>query len=75
MKKYNSNYLINEPVMVEPMMEINGFYVRLGMFDLNGATEMPTGVNFTVHSSRGTSCELLLFHLEEEEPYAVIFPS
>lgn len=75
MKKYNSNYLINEPVMVEPMMEINGFYVRPGMFDLNGATEMPTGVNFTVHSSYGTSCELLLFHLEEEEPYAVIpFP-
>lgn len=75
MKKYNSNYLINDPIMVKPMMEINGFYVRPGMFDLNGATEMPTGVNFTVHSTYGTSCELLLFHLDEEEPYAVIpFP-
>ncbi|MFR2774451.1 MAG: glycogen debranching protein [Anaerostipes sp.] len=57
------------------MMEINGFLVRPGMFELNGATEMPTGVNFTVHTSCGTSCELLLFHPNGEEPYAVLpFP-
>ena len=30
---------------------------------------------FTVHTSGGTSCELLLFHRGEEEPYAVLpFP-
>lgn len=75
MKKYSSNYLISHPVSVKPMMEINGFLVRPGMFELNGATEMPTGVNFTVHTSCGTACELLLFHPNEEEPYAVLpFP-
>lgn len=32
-------------------------------------------MNFTVHTSGGTSCELLLFHRGEEEPYAVLpFP-
>ena len=32
-------------------------------------------MNFTVHTSNGTSCDLLLFHPEEEEPYAIIpFP-
>lgn len=75
MKKYSNNYLISHPVSVKPMMEINGFLVRPGMFELNGATEMPTGVNFTVHTSCGTSCELLLFHPNGEEPYAVLpFP-
>lgn len=57
------------------MMEINGFKVRPGFFDLNGASEFSCGVNFTVHTSHGTSCDLLLFHPDEEEPYAVIpFP-
>lgn len=57
------------------MMEINGFKVRPGFFDLNGASEFSCGVNFTVHTSHGTSCDLLLFHPNEEEPYAVIpFP-
>lgn len=56
-------------------MEINGFKVRPGFFDLNGASEFSCGVNFTVHTSNGTSCDLLLFHPEEEEPYAIIpFP-
>ena len=56
-------------------MEINGFKVRPGFFDLNGASEFLCGVNFTVHTSNGTSCDLLLFHPEEEEPYAIIpFP-
>ena len=27
---------------------------------------------FTVHASNGTSCDLLLFHPGEEEPYAII---
>ncbi len=32
-------------------------------------------MNFTVHTSNGTSCDLLLFHPGEEEPYAIIpFP-
>jgi len=57
------------------MGEIEGFPVRPGMFDVNGATALPGGVNFTVHTHDGTSVELLLFHKKEDEPYAVLpFP-
>lgn len=55
--------------------EIYGFSVRPGMFDKNGAFVLPGGVNFTIHTQDGTSCELLLFHRGEEEPFAVLpFP-
>ena len=57
------------------MAEIAGFPVRPGMFDTNGAVALPVGVNFTIPTHGGTSCELLLFHKGEEEPYAVLpFP-
>ncbi len=63
------------PNLVEPMREINGYQVRPGMFDVNGATALEEGVNFTIHTKHGTSCELLLFHRGMEEPYAVLpFP-
>lgn len=58
-----------------PMDEIAGFQVRPGMYELNGASAIPVGVNFTVYSFGATSCELLLFRRMEEEPYAVLpFP-
>ncbi len=58
-----------------PMDVVNGFEVRPGMYEVNGATAIPCGVNFTVQSYWATSCELLLFHRLEDEPYAVIpFP-
>lgn len=58
-----------------PMDVIEGFEVRPGMYEINGATAIPVGVNFTVHSFGATSCELLLFHRMEDEPYAVLpFP-
>ena len=45
------------------------------MYEVNGATAIPCGVNFTVHSFHATSCELLLFRRMEDEPYAIIpFP-
>lgn len=66
---------VNYPVSVRPMDKIAGYWVRPGMFDLNGATSLEVGVNFTIHTHRGTSCELLLFHRGDQEPYAVIpFP-
>ena len=76
LKQYILNdYITDDARMVNPMMEINGFKVRPGFFDLNGASEFSCGVNFTVHTSNGTSCDLLLFHPGEEEPYAIIpFP-
>ncbi len=58
-----------------PMDTINGFEVRPGMYEINGATAIPCGVNFTVYSYGATACELLLYRRMEEEPFAVIpFP-
>ena len=55
---------------------VGGFDIRPGFYEINGATAIPGGVNFTVHSHSATAIELLLFHREAEEPYAVIpFPS
>lgn len=58
-----------------PLDEIEGYEVRPGFFEINGATAIPGGVNFTVHSNQATSCELLLYHKDESEPFAVLpFP-
>ena len=58
-----------------PLDLISGFEVRPGFYDINGATAIPGGVNFTVHSRGATSVELLLFHREQDEPFAVLpFP-
>ncbi len=62
-------------VNLVPMGTIGGFEVRPGFYEINGATAIPCGVNFTVYSCGATACELLLFHREQEEPYAVLpFP-
>ena len=62
-------------IHMEPLDIINGFEVRPGLYRLNGATAIPTGVNFTIHSNQATSVELLLFHSEEKEPFGIIpFP-
>ncbi|MCI9512346.1 glycogen debranching protein GlgX [Oscillospiraceae bacterium 50-60] len=58
-----------------PMDVISGFEVRPGFYEINGATAIPGGVNFTVHSHNATSIELLLFHRGETEPFAALpFP-
>ena len=75
MKFYSHRANLDFPISVSPMGEIKGYPVRPGMFDMNGATALPSGVNFTVHTHYGTSCELLLFKRGEDEPYAVLpFP-
>ncbi len=57
------------------MDEIGGFQVRPGFYELNGASAFPQGVNFTLTTYAGTSCELLLFHRKGQEPYArLLFP-
>ena len=55
-----------------PMDKVAGFDVRPGLYELNGATAIPVGVNFTVHSFQATYCELLLFRRAENEPYAIL---
>ena len=62
-------------VHLVPMDYVEGYAVRPGFYEINGATAIPGGVNFTVYSHGATSIELLLFRRTEEEPYAVLpFP-
>lgn len=75
MSAYNRNHMADHQISFLPTNEINGYPVRPGMFEVNGAMEVAGGVNFTVHTNGGTSCELLLFDRGEEEPCAVLpFP-
>lgn len=58
-----------------PLDTIDGFSVRPGFYEINGATAIPCGVNFTVYSHGAVSCELLLFKRGGEVPYATLkFP-
>lgn len=51
------------------------FGIRSGYYDMNGATLINGGVNFTVYSSGATEVSLLLFDRGMKEPYAKIdFP-
>ena len=75
MKSYHQKFVSDHPYESSHMAEIAGFPVRPGIYDLNGATPLQNGVNFTIHTCGGTSCELLLFHRAQEEPFAVLpFP-
>ena len=75
MKSYHQKFVSDHPYESSPMAEIAGFPVRPGIYDLNGATPLQNGVNYTIHTCGGTSCELLLFHRAQEEPFAVLpFP-
>lgn len=57
------------------MNHVGGYDVRPGFYDIYGATAIPGGVNFTIHSHFATNVELLLFKRMESEPYAVLpFP-
>jgi len=58
------------------MDHIGGYAVRPGFYDIYGATAIPGGVNFTIHSHHATGVELLLFRRTEDKPYAVLpFPA
>ena len=70
MKHFTHNYVPEPHMSLTPVAEIEGFPVRPGLFDVHGATMLPLGVNFTVHTHYGTSCTLLLFHRNATAPYA-----
>ena len=75
MNLYRQNAILEELATISPMGESGGFLVRPGLFDVNGAMSMPVGINFTIHTHGGTSCQLLLYHINGEEPFAVLpFP-
>ncbi|MGN0347985.1 MAG: glycogen debranching protein GlgX [Roseburia sp.] len=55
---------------LKPLDTINGFDVRPGFYNRNGATAASNGVSFTISSFGATGCTLLLFYPQEKEPYA-----
>ncbi|HIS26071.1 MAG TPA: glycogen debranching protein GlgX [Candidatus Pullilachnospira intestinigallinarum] len=60
---------------LKPLQTMNGYPIRPGFYEINGATGFPNGVNFTLISRSATSCCLLLFHRGSQTPYASIpFP-
>ena len=59
------NMLAIETKFLQPLDTVSGFGVRPGFYEMNGATKLSCGVNFTIHSQNATSCELLLFHRGE----------
>lgn len=69
------NDMDDQKIHLVPLDVVAGFPVRPGFYEINGATAIPGGVNFTIHSNQAISCELLLFHRTENEPYAILkFP-
>lgn len=59
-------------VDTHPTSTISGFEVRPGKPLPFGVTPALNGLNFSIFTSSGTSCTLVLFHLAEKEPYAEI---
>ena len=75
MSLHTSDLVLVPGRQLKPLDNISGFQVRPGFFLFFGATIIPGGVNFTIQSHGATSCELLLFHREAEEPFAALkFP-
>ena len=73
--KVEPGVVLPRAIHLVPLENIAGFDVRPGFYDTNGATAIPGGVNFTVHSHGASGVELLLFHRAQDEPFAVLpFP-
>lgn len=61
---------------VLPTDEIKGFKVRPGKPLPFGVSHVPNGLNFSIFTSAGTSCTLVLFKRGENTPFAEIdFPA
>jgi len=59
-----------------PTIEIAGFQVRPGKPMPFGVSHFHNGLNFSIYTSAGTACTLVLFRRGELEPYAEIeFPA
>ncbi len=73
-KNHNSS-LADKHIHLKPMDSISGFDIRIGFYDIPGATSIPCGVNFTVFSHGASSITLCLFKPMQDVPYAEIpFP-
>ena len=54
----NLNPLAAEEQFLNPLDRVNGFDIRPGLYEINGATSFGSCVNFTIHSQNAVSCEL-----------------
>ena len=70
MNLYRQNAILEELATISPMGESGGFLVRPGLFDVNGAMSMPVGINFTIHTHGGTSCQRLNWPMRATRPAA-----
>ena len=58
-----------------PTAEINGLKVRPGKPLPFGVSHVPEGLNFSIYTSAGTACTLVLFRRGEEQPFVELpFP-
>lgn len=58
-----------------PTDEIGGFRVRPGKPLPFGVSHIPNGLNFSIYTSAGTGCTLVLFNKGEDEPFVELpFP-
>ena len=74
-EEVNAGVVLPRRIHLVPLDYIDGYAVRPGFYEINGATAIPGGVNFTVYSHGATGIELLLFQRGEPEPFAVLpFP-
>lgn len=55
-----------------PTNELNGFKVRPGKPLPFGVSHVPEGLNFSIYSSVGFSCTVVLFNRGEQSPFAEI---
>ena len=70
-----SNFDITQNYHMVPLDKISGYDVRPGLYEINGATAIPGGVSFTIHSNQATTCDLLLYKRMADEPFATLrFP-
>ncbi len=61
--------------ILQPLDEVNGYWVRPGYYRMEGAFATVDGVSFSINTHGATSCSLLLFKHHTNEPFAEIpFP-
>ena len=51
----NLNPLAAEEQFLNPLDRVNGFDIRPGLYEINGATSFGSCVNFTIHSQNAVS--------------------
>lgn len=63
---------MNQRIDQYPTEAIGGYNVRQGSPIPFGVSHVPNGLNFSVYTSAGTSCTLVLFHSSQEAPFVEI---